>query len=401
MNILGRKKQKRDEITKSQIALLVGAGEGDAICVPGYTSLDKNPEVVTACRKIAELVGMLTIHLMANTENGDQRIINELSAKIDINPNSLMTRKTFIESIVMNMLLYGKGNAFALVNTVGTDNGGRVIGSIVPIPASKATINPSPDGYSYTVTINNRTYNPDDVLHFRYNPDKDYLWKGTGVNALVKDLADNLKQAGATEKAFFSSKWKPSMIVKVDALTEEFASKSGRKKLLESYVDSSEAGEPWIIPAEQFAVEQVRPLSLADLALADNVKLDKQAIAAIVGVPGFLLGVGQYTKAEWNAFINSTVKSITMNIEQEMTKKLILNPKWYLRFNILSLLDWDLQTISTVFCALSDRGFVTGNEVRDRIGMSPAEGLDEFRVLENYIPWEMSGNQKKLIQDGE
>lgn len=393
---LFRKKEKR---SVSGVAWLVGGGPGDDICVPGYTSLDKNPEIVTACRKIAELVGMLTIHILENTENGDKRIINELSAKIDIDPNPLMTRKNFIEAIVMNMLLYGKGNAFCLVNTAAGENGARYIGSLVPVPASKATINPSIDGYSYTVTINGRVYDPDDLLHFRFNPDKDYLWKGTGINALVRDLADNLKQAGATEKAFFSSKWKPSMIVKVDAFTEEFASKEGRKKLLESYVESSNAGDPWLIPAEQFQVEQVRPLSLADLALADNVKLDKQAVAAIVGVPAFLLGVGDYSKSEWNAFINSTVRSVTMALEQEMTKKLILSPKWYIHFNIMSLYDWDLQTISTVFCALADRGFVTGNEVRDRIGMSPADGLDEFRVLENYIPGDMSGLQNKLVQE--
>ena len=396
MGLFKKREQKRNA---PSVAWLVGGG--DEICVPGFTALDKNPEIVTACRKIAELVGMMTIHILENTESGDRRIINELSAKLDIYPNDLMTRKTFIEANVMNMLLYGRGNAFCLVNTVKGENGARYIGSLVPVPASKAVINASPDGYSYTVTINNQLYDPDDVLHFRFNPDKNYLWKGTGINAYLQDLADNLKQAAKTEKAFFSSKWKPSMIVKVDALTDEFSSPAGRKKLLESYIESSEAGDPWLIPAEQFQVEQVRPLSLADLALADNVTLDKQAVAAIVGVPAFLLGVGEYKKDEWNAFINSTIRSVTMSIEQEMTKKLILSPKWYVHFNILSLLDWDLSTISSVFCALSDRGFVTGNEVRDRIGMSPADGLDEFRVLENYIPYEMSGDQKKLIQSNE
>ena len=387
-----RGKNKRDV---SSIGFLLGNGEGD-ICISGYTPLDKNPEIVTACRKIAELVGMLTIHIMENTESGDKRIVNELSAKLDINPNPLMTRKTFIEAIVMNMLLYGKGNAFCVVKTAE-----GLIGSIIPIPASKASINATADGYSYTVTINGKIYQPDDILHFRYGVDKNYLWKGAGVNVLLKDLAENLKQASATEKAFFSSKWKPSMVVKVDALTDEFSSPSGRQKLLESYVQSSNAGDPWLIPAEQFQVEQVRPLSLSDLALADNVTLDKRAVAAILGVPAFLLGVGEYKKEEWNSFINSTIKSIVTDIQQEMTKKLILSPKWYVRFNIMSLLDWDISTISSVFCALSDRGFVSGNEVRDRIGMSPAEGLDEYRVLENYIPYEMSGLQKKLIQEGE
>lgn len=382
------KKQKR-----SAVGFVLPDSNGD-ICVNGYTPLNRNPEIVTACRKIAELIGMLTIHIMENTDSGDKRIINELSAKLDINPNPVMTRKTFIEAIVMNLLLYGDGNSIVKVNTSG-----GYLGSMYPVPASKVSFTASPDGYDYVVTFDGKAYSSEDVLHFRLNPDESYLWKGKGLKVILKDLATNLKQASATEKAFFASKWKPSVIVKVDALTEEFASKSGREKLLKSYVESAEVGEPWLIPAEQFQVDQIKPLTLADLALADNVKLDKQAVAAIVGVPAFLLGVGEYNKAEWNAFINSTIKSIVTGIQQEMTKKLIQSPKWYIKFNILSLLDWDIQTISSVFCALSDRGFVSGNEVRDKIGMSPADGLDEFRVLENYIPYDMSGLQKKLIQD--
>lgn len=387
MSIFRKSPQKRNSV-----ALWVS--DGDISCT-GYTPLNRNPEVVTACRKIAELVGMLTIHIMQNTDSGDKRIINELSAKLDINPNPVMTRKTFIEAIVENLLLYGDGNSICRVTT---SNG--MIGGIYPVPASKVSFNAIGD-YKYTVTIDGKTYNSDDVLHFRLNTDPDYLWKGRGLRVILEDLVGNLKQASTTEKAFFSSKWKPSVIVKVDALTEEFSSPSGRKKLLEEYVQSSDVGEPWMIPAEQFSVEQIKPLTLADLALADNVTLDKRAVAAIIGVPAFLLGVGEYNKAEWNSFVNTTIKSIVTGIQQEITKKLIVSPKWYVRFNILSLLDWDIQTISTVFCALADRGFVTGNEVRDKIGMSPQEGLDELRVLENYIPNDMSGAQKKLVQEGE
>ena len=87
-------------------------------------------------------------------------------------------------------------------------------------------------------------------------------------------------------------------------------------------------------------------------------------------------------------------------IEQELTKKLIMKPEWYWKFNILSLMDWDIKTIADVFGGLSDKGFITGNEVRDRIGMSPLDGLDELRILENYIPMGMIGQQGKLIQDG-
>ena len=388
MGLFGKKKQKR-----SAVGLWL-SGSNDC-CPTGYTRLVDNPEVVTACRRIAELVGMLTIHIMENTDDGDRRIINELSAKLDINPNPAMTRKTFIEAIVMNLLLYGDGNSIVQVNTHE-----GYLGSLVPVSAGRVNFNAI--GYDdYSVMIDGRTYNKDDVLHFRINTDEHYLWKGRGFRILLKDLVSNLKQAQKTEAAFFKSEYKPNVIVKVDAMTDEFASMAGREKLKQEYLQTSQVGEPWIIPAEQFQVEQIKPLSLADLAMKDSVVLDKQTVASILGIPAFVLGVGAYNQKEWNNFINTQLKSIVMGIQQEMTRKLIISPKWYVRFNIMSLLDWDIQTISTVFCALADRGFVDGNEVRDKLGMGPRDGLNELKVLENYLPWDMSGLQKKLIQEDE
>lgn len=388
-----RIQQKREVDKKSPIG--VWLKDSETLCCPGYTSLDQNPEIMTACKKIAELIGSLTIHLMANTEMGDKRIINELSRKIDIEPEMHMTRSTWMQSIVMNELLYGKGNSVVIPHTYN----GTIV-NLEPISASRVSFEPI--GYrDYKVLVDGKAHDPENVLHFVFNPDKTYLWKGRGVTTNLLTVAENLKQAAATEKGFMESKWKPSVIVKVDSLIEEFSNPDGRKKLLDDYVKSSEVGEPWLIPAEQFQVEQVRPLSLADLAIADTVQLDKRTVASIIGVPAFLLGVGEYKKDEWNNFIQSTIRTLVLGINQELTKKLIISPKMYLRLNHLSLLDWDIETIYRIFAGLSDKGIVTGNEVRDRLGMEQLEGLDELRILENYIPSDMIGAQKKLIQGGE
>lgn len=193
-----------------------------------------------------------------------------------------------------------------------------------------------------------------------------------------------------------SSEYKPSIIVKVDALTDEFSSPEGRQKLLDSYVKPARDGEPWLIPAEQFSVEQVKPLTLSDLAIADTVQINKRTVAAILGVPPFVVGVGEYNRNEWNTFVQTTIMTLAKSIAAELTKKLIINPAWYLTFNVWSLMDYDLKTVSDVLLSGSDRGFVCGDEWRDRMHMAPA-GLTEYRVLENYIPWDMAGMQKKLI----
>lgn len=389
--------QQRDAATNtaSSIGIVVADSDTDLVC-SGYTSLADNPEVFTACRRIASLISSMPIMLMENGDSGDLRIFNELSRKLDIEPCKYMTRRTWMEAIVMNMLLYGRGNS---VVKVYTSRG--YLSNMEPIPAGRVSFLPPVSGTKYQIVIDGKAYDPNDVLHFVDNPDRIYPWKGKGLAVLLTDVANNLKQASVTKKGFMSSKWKPSIIVKVDALTDEFSSPEGRQKLLDSYVKSNDVGEPWLIPADQFEVQTVKPLSIADLAISDSVEFDKRTVASIIGVPPFVLGVGSYNKDEWNSFISNTVRVIAEEIEQELTRKLILNPKWYVKFNILSLMNWDIQTIANVFGSLSDRGFVTGNEVRDRIGMSPADGLDEFRILENYIPYDMSALQKKLVQEGE
>ena len=386
-----KQKRAREPTQKRSVAFVTNSGWETLECA-GYTSLAHNPEVTTAVDTIARLIGSMTIHLMENTENGDIRVRNELSRKVDIDPNQYMTRSAFVQWIVKTMMLDGNGNAVVYPETRR-----GILRDLRPIPAAFASF--VQDGWGYKVIIDGRQYGPDDVLHFVLNPGSFYPWLGEGYRVALSDVANNLKQAAATEKGFMSSKWKPSIIVKVDSLTDEFSSPEGRRKLLEDYVETTEAGEPWMIPADQFSVEQVRPLTLSDLALADFVQLDKRTVAAILGVPPFVLGVGDFHREAWNNFISSTIMPIARAIEQELTRKLLVSPNWFFRFNVRSLYNYELRDMAQVADDQFVRGIMTGNEVRDWIGMPPLEGLNELVILENYIPRGMIGEQNKLNGD--
>ena len=385
---------KRQNERRSLVWVTDQTGFNDSLKCKGYTRLSENPEIVTAVDKIARLIGAMTIHLMENTDRGDVRVKNELSEIVDIRPNRLMTRSNFIHWIVKTMMLEGNGNAIVFPQT---ENG--YLRQLIPIPPAYVALTPT-GTFDYRVFISGREYDPEDVLHFVMNPSNIFPWMGEGYHVALSTVANNLKQAAATENGFMSSKWKPSLIVKVDALIDEFSGEEGRQKLLEKYAQSGEAGEPWLIPAEQFEVQQVKPLTLSDLALAEFVRLDKRTVATILGVPPFVLGEGEFKREEWNNFIAASIKTIAENMQQELTRKLLYSPRWYFRFNARSLYNYDLRELAQVGDDQFVRGIMSGNEVRDWLGLSPLEGLDQLVLLENYIPLDKIGDQQKLQKGG-
>lgn len=373
---------------------LVSLNDYDALCISGYTPLAQQPEVKIAVDKIAKLISTMTIHLMQNKENGDVRVHNSLSRKIDINPWSGSTRSNFMYNIVSNMILEGNSFVYPVIK-----NG--LIQDLVPLEPSLVTFDESSSTKTngYYIIYQGQAYRNDEVLHFLINPDPNKPYKGRSYKAPLRPILENLNQAQATKKGFLSSKWKPSIIISVDALTGELASKEGREKILEKYIESEGQGQPWVIPGGAMKVHDVKPLSLKDLAINEGVEIDKKTVASMFGIPSFILGIGEFNKDEYNSFIDSTILPIARVIEQELTKKLLISNEMYFRFNPRSLYAYSTTDLARMGSELYTRGIMTGNEVRDLIGFGPLDQLDELIILENYIPLEETGNQKKLGGD--
>lgn len=383
-NLFDKKEETKQKPTQQEIWL-------DQLnqMVSNYTPIVDTPEVQIALDRIAELIGSMTIHLKKNTEKGDERVVNGLSRKIDIEPNSKMTRSILIQGIVKNMLIYGN----AIVVPTYTKEG--YIDELKPLDMRGITFVENETGYRIK-TIDGIEINNDEFLHFRLNPDLNRPYVGRGYKVYLKDVTDQLNTSRSTITDFMNNRMIPSVVIRVDALTDEFKEEAGKESIYNQYVKRTSAGQPWIIPADLIDIQTIAPLSLKDIAIDDTVKLGKETVANIFGMPAFLLGIGEFEEKAYNHFIRTRIMSIGKIISEELTKKLLFDPDLYFKLNPRSLYAYDTMELANVGADMFTKGIMTGNEVRDWLDLSHKDGLDELIILENYINLDDIDKQGKL-----
>lgn len=357
----------------------------------GYTPLSSAPEIQAGIRTIAELMSVMPIHLLKNAGNGNIRQNNALSYKLDVKPCKYLTRPQWIIKIVTEMLLDGNSYAIPIYKD-------HLLDHIVPINTS-GIITSTTDG-GYTVDINGVTFDPDEILHFSYNASPSEPWNGRGIRTDLKAVIGALAQTRATTNAIMQNPM-PTVAIRVEGLDEKLKTPKGRGELYEHYIEASKEGHPWLLSAENFELQQIKPLSLNDLAIKDDVEINKRTAAAIIGIPAYLLGEGSFNEAEYNNFISRKLLPLAGLIEQELTRKLLFSDELFIRFSSRQLYAYTMEERLKFSTDLHDRGILSGNEVRTDFDLAPVEGLDERKVLENYIPVDMSGKQKKLKGEDE
>ena len=387
MGLFSRKKMQKRQTSYDPIAVWFASTNNEMLLPAGFMPVVKNEEVRKCIHKIADAVSNMTLMLMQNDDAGDIRLKNAMSKKIDVYPNHLMIRKNFIYRIVSDMISTGNAVCLPVVK-------GGLLDNILIWVAQSCSFRGNDE--TYIINYRGQDFDPDEVLHFALIPDDLMPYRGIGFAPVVKDAIANIVQANTTKTGFLQSKWRPSLIIKVESDAEGMQIKEERDKILRSYVGDTEAGEPWIVPASEIDVTEVKPLTLQDLAIQDGLTLDKKAVAAAFGVPAYMLGVGSFSADEYNNFISATVMPIAKVIEQELSKKIVYATNWYFKFNPKSLYQYNIKEMTMYLKEMVNAGVINRNEARNFLDFSPVAGLDEFVVLENYIPLDQVGNQKKL-----
>lgn len=371
-------------------ALMVGGPAFETLCAADYRPMSACPEVQACVNVYADMVASMTVHLMRNTEAGDVRVRNGLSRVIDITPNRWQTHQAFFSTLVRGLLLHGNQVTLPVYR-------GGYLEELIPLPPSQVSFAPAVDGYR--ILWQGMELRPDEALHFVLNPDPDEPWRGLGYSVGLRDAVRALRQTGATKDALMRAPT-PPLIIRVDGLHQQLQSPEGRERLARQYLDQTGSGKPWFLPAEAFEVTSVKPLTLNDLAIKTSLELDKRTVAAIMGVPPYTVGIGDFHREEHNNFVATRLMVIAQIIQQEMTRKLLWAEDLYWRFNNRSLLNYDIDKLVSAGAEMVDRMALRRNEWRDWIGLPPDADMDELLALENYVPADRLGDQAKLTGGG-
>ncbi|MCJ1989034.1 phage portal protein [Pseudolactococcus carnosus] len=364
--------------------------DAKSLLVGGYTRLSDSPEVLTAINTVADLVSNMTIQLMENGDKGDIRVKNDLSRLVDIKPNNYQTRKSFIFWIVKSMMLTGN----AVVMPI-TRNGKAV--ELRPLADNKIQIlDDLANDFNYYITYNSKIYEPNELLHFVLNPDDSKPYKGSSYRVSLSDVTHNLRQASATKRSFMSSEYMPSLVMLIDSDAD--LDEAEREQFEEKYLKRKDKNKPLLLPDGLVNFQTIKPLTLEDLAIHESIKVDKQTVASILGIPAFVLGVGVYSKDEWNNFINTKIMSIAQIIQQTLNK-LIVEEDQYFNFNPRSLYNYSLVEQVNAITSLVKVNTLRRNEGRNWLGLAPDSEMDDLIVLENYLLQQDLSKQGKLNKD--
>src|SRR3954453_2710068 len=149
---------------QTPVAFWLQGEDAKNILLPqGYMPITRNEEVRKCIHKIADLVSSMTIMLMENGTDGDIRLKNELSKKIDVYPNKYMVRKNFIYKIVQDMV--STGNAVVMPNIQD-----GLLDNLTIWDINNCSFYGNTESYYIQYKLKN--FDPDEVLHFVLIPDE-------------------------------------------------------------------------------------------------------------------------------------------------------------------------------------------------------------------------------------
>jgi HK97 family phage portal protein len=350
--------------------------------------------VYTCIRILSETIGRMPLNIY--TDKGEGRTVDKTDYRYPIlhyNPCNWLASQPFF--VALEYWRNIKGNSFARIYRDGTGK----VKSLVLIPPSKVTKYAVTNEELYYTIINDKNeeeiLNASEILHFR-TITRDGIWGINPVEALRLNLSATWQGLTTIDSFYKNNATSPK------AIKSSTASGASQVKMLEGleefkrkYTGASMAGQIIPLPANTEIIDMA--LNFVDAEFISTLKFNTTQIAALYGVPAWMVGILEQTKfasVETTAldFKNTTLSAIGRAYRQELEFKLLSNQERMngisIEFNWNALIELDSTTRINNLKALEAMGVPTINDICKLEGFAIYPEGDFHMMPGNYLPVE-------------
>ena len=294
----------------------------------------------------------------------------QIERLLQLRPNPRMNAYDFLYKMVSTAML--DNNAFAYPQW----EGGQLV-AIWPVSCVGADILEDDTGTLYVkfyfADQGNVVLPYSDVIHLRRHfYDNDMLGSpNTPVNttlSVIHTTREGLAQAVKTSAHLRG-------ILKFSGMLKEDDIKAARDRFVNEYLSVQNTGGIAATDAKAEYIELKNDPKMVD---ADQMKELRDTVFRYFGISENIV-MGKYTEDEWNAFYESTIEPIALQLSLEFTTKLFSDREIGHGNEIVfeaNRLQYASVSTKLALVSLVDRGAMTPNEWREVFNLSPIEGGD-------------------------
>lgn len=333
------------------------------VFIPHYFATDytvnqaMKDSTVTGCvRILSDLIGQLPL-------SSDDAHVNNIL----LDPNYIQTQNTFLRLIVQNTLLYGE----CFIEIVRNNQSHPTQLNILDNDITSAGLNAmNVPVYNYTFKQGKaRKIQHNNIIHIR-----DLL--STGIEAISR-LALNLDKIKLLldSNKLIKTSFESGINIRYHFQSEQGLRPEQRAaaadKLQERFRDKANE----IIITGQGGMKELKGITPADFDLRELRKTLISEVASIFSVPASLVGGNSDQKysnvrQKATAMYRDTILPLTVNIEQEFTRKLGAN----VSFDATNLVKGDLESQMRFAAQGYAAGILTANEARISVNLTALDG---------------------------
>ena len=343
-----------------------------------YNDLSVRSCVDTIARHVAKLK---PVHIIQddNGRNTQKSSINSLLAN---RPNIYMSTSDFLYKVASQLLYYG--NAFVYIQKDNKQN----INGFYPIDFTSCELKEYDNNLYLKFNFNNAkniVIPYTDIIHIRRNYSTHDLLGQDAYKPLLETLT-NLSKSRQSISNKVENGGKISGILKLSGMVSQSEWKT-KAELFADWFKSSNSKSGGVATIDSTA-DFIPVSTKAESAEEAQLKYLQSEVYSYFGINEAIVN-GSYNETEWQAFYESIIEGIKIQLSQEFTAK-VFTEKEKEYGNIIDFNSNRLTYASTtnkvnMVKELGALGLLTTNEARELFDLPPVEDGDKRLVSLNYI----------------